>query len=278
MRVFVLILALMILLLVSVVLLAGARWRGGTARLVARLRPAVSPSPVFSAHELEGLPAPVAFYLAAVIPEGQPLRLTARLQQKGSFLLKPTADGWRPFTAVHHVCAQPPGFVWDARIAMAPGLAVRVRDSFVDGVGGMNARLGGLVKLVHAEGTPEIAAGALVRWLAEATWLPAALLPASGVRWEPLDDTSARAHLEVGATRVALDFHFGPDGLVERVYTPGRGRDVDGQSVPTPWQGRFGHWERRGGMLIPLEGEVEWLLPEGPQPYWRGRISGADYR
>lgn len=28
----------------------------------------------------------------------------------------------------------------------------------------------------------------------------------------------------------------------------------------------------RDGMLVPLEGEVAWLLPEGPKPHWRGRI------
>lgn len=30
-------------------------------------------------------------------------------------------------------------------------------------------------------------------------------------------------------------------------------------------------------MRIPLAGEVAWLLPEGPQPYWKGRIVNAVY-
>ncbi len=278
MRTLLLILGPVTLTSVLLVLIAGARWRGETRRLLARLRPVVPPSVRFSPQELEGLPAPVAYYLAAVIPEGQALHRSATLRQEGSFLLKPSPGGWRPFTAVHEVARKPPGFVWDARIAMAPGLAVRVRDSFIDGAGSMHARLAGLVRLVHVEGTPEIAAGALLRYLAEATWLPTALLPSAGVRWEALDDTSARAHLGVGTTEVWLDFHFGPDGLVERAYTPARGRDLHGRSVPTPWQGRFTRYERRGGLLIPLEGEVEWLLPEGPQPYWRGRIAEAEYR
>jgi hypothetical protein len=25
-------------------------------------------------------------------------------------------------------------------------------------------------------------------------------------------------------------------------------------------------------MLVPLSGEVAWLLPEGQKPYWRGHI------
>jgi hypothetical protein len=30
-------------------------------------------------------------------------------------------------------------------------------------------------------------------------------------------------------------------------------------------------------MRVPLDGEVAWLLPEGPKPYWRGRIAEIDY-
>jgi hypothetical protein len=30
-------------------------------------------------------------------------------------------------------------------------------------------------------------------------------------------------------------------------------------------------------MRIPLEGEVAWMLPEGQEPYWRGRITNLTY-
>ena len=75
--------------------------------------------------------------------------------------------------------------------------------------------------------------------------------------WTALDDASARATLSVASTTVSLDFHFGADSLVSRVFTPARARDVSGRSVPTPWQGRFSRYEERGGMRIPLAGEVE---------------------
>ena len=141
----------------------------------------------------------------------------------------------------------------------------------------MLASLMGLRQLVHVEGTPDIAAGALHRYLAEAAWFPTALLPSAGVVWTPLDDSSARATLTVGATTVSLDFHFDADGLVQSVFTPERARDVDGRSIPTPWQGRWSSYEERGGMRIPLAGEVEWLLPEGAQVYWRGRVTEIVY-
>lgn len=257
-----------------------ARWRTGTATLVGQLRRegTAAPPAVFTPGDLEQLPTPVARYLRAVLPEsGQVIRY-ARLTQRGRFLTRPTPDGWRPFQAVEHFTATPPGFVWDARIRMLPGLTVMVRDGFVGGRGTMVGTAMGLRRLLAIEGTPAISSGALQRYLAEAVWLPTALLPSQGVAWAPLSDSSARATLSAGATTVSVDFHFGADGLVGRIFTAGRERDLGGgRSVPTPWQGRFSRYEQRAGFRIPLAGEVEWMLPEGPQPYWRGEIIQATY-
>lgn len=272
------VLASFLLSLAGVLAVAGWRWRSRTASFVERLHghdPASSS--VVSMAELDGLPAPVVRYFRAVLREGQPVVRGGRLSQEGDFLVQPEKNGWGPFTATHYFSAGPPGFVWDARIRMAPGMTVRVRDAFLGGMGSMSASALGLVRLVHIEGTPEIAAGALHRYLAEATWYPTALLPSQGVVWTPIDDSSARATLTAGAATVSLDFRFGKDGLVETVFTPERFRDVNGRSVPTPWQGRFFDYGDRGGMLIPSRGEVGWLLPEGPQVYWRGRITEAVY-
>ena len=141
----------------------------------------------------------------------------------------------------------------------------------------MRASLHGLVTLAAVEGTPGIAAGALHRYLAEGVWLPTSLLPSQGILWTPIDDSTSRATLAVGEATVSLDFHFGADHLVRSVYTSERARDVEGRPVPTPWQGRFAEYQERHGMRIPLAGEVEWILPEGPQPYWRGHITDIQY-
>lgn len=50
-----------------------------------------------------------------------------------------------------------------------------------------------------------------------------------------------------------------------------------GRSVPTPWHGRFSDYAWRDDMRIPLAGEVEWVLPTGPQTCWRGRIRGVSF-
>jgi hypothetical protein len=279
MRTAALALGLLVLVLLAYVWWRERRFEVETRGLVTRLQ-APTPRPdsvLFSADSLRDLPEPVSRYLRAVVREGRPLVRRAHLRQTGRFLVQPAEGRWIPFDAVQEVSVDPPGFVWGARMRMGPGVQVLVRDALVGGRGSMVASVMGIVSLTRVEGTPEIAAGALHRYLAEAAWYPTALLPAAGVHWTVLDDSSARATLTSGTTTVSLDFHFGPDHLVESVFTPARGRDVEGRSVPTPWRGRWSSFEERDGMRIPLAGEVEWVLPEGPLPYWRGQVRAVAY-
>ncbi|HEX8362443.1 MAG TPA: DUF6544 family protein [Longimicrobium sp.] len=251
-------------------------WNHATAREVARLGSAPAP-PLYSPEQLEGLPPPVARYFRRVLRPGQPMIRTARLQQEGRFWLGARDGKWTPFAAEETFSSSPPGFVWDAGVRMAALLSARVRDSYIRGTGSMRARLASVIPLVDESGSPELAAGALQRYLAEAVWLPTALLPASGVKWSPLDDRTARATLTDGAVTVSLDFTFAASGEILSSYTPARHRSVDGRWIPTPWTGSYRRYERVDGMLVPMEGEVAWILPDGPLPYWRGRITRALY-
>jgi hypothetical protein len=192
-------------------------------------------------------------YFEFALTPGQPLVRRARLRQAGEFAVRP--GPWMPFTAVEHFAVQPPGFVWDASIRMAPLLSVRVRDSYLRGEGSVHGKFAALVPAVDHGGTPKMAAGALVRYLAEAAWLPSALLPSAGVRWQPVDNRTARATLTDRATTVSLDVHFGARGEIVRVSTD-RHRDINGSPVLTPWVGHFRDYARIDGMMVPMAGEV----------------------
>jgi hypothetical protein len=229
----------------------------------------------YEPRQLAGLPAPVVRYFTFALTPGQPTVGHARLRQEGTFAT--ARDRWAPFTATETFAVSPPGFVWDARVRMAPLVLVHVRDSYVAGEGAMHAAVGGLVTIVDQRGTPELAAGALLRYLAEAAWLPTALLPGSGVRWEPVDDSTARATLTDRGNTVSMDVRFGAGGEIERVSAQ-RHRDVNGTPVLTPWIGRFSSYARVEGMMVPIEGEVGWELPDGWFPYWRGRTVKAELR
>ncbi|MDQ3248146.1 MAG: hypothetical protein M3Q45_02945 [Chloroflexota bacterium] len=130
---------------------------------------------------------------------------------------------------------------------------------------------------MNMRGTPEAAHGELLRFFAEAAWYPTALLPSQGVLWEAVDDSSATATLRDGETSVTMLFRFNAEGLIDSVRAEARGALINGVIVPTPWEGHWHSYERRDGMRIPTEGEVAWVFPAGPRPYWRGRIASIVY-
>ena len=187
--------------------------------------------------------------------------------------------GWRPFEAVQDFEANPVGFVWDVRIRMAPLTEVQVRDGYVGGRASMYGAVLGIVPVVQGGDSPELRAGALQRYLAEAVWLPTVLLHGRGLSWATIDDTRARATLANGGATVALDFEFSAGGEIVGVYTPARLRAStdNGGYVALPWDGRYRRYEERGGMWVPLEAEVYLVVDGREQPYYRGRNVSIDY-
>jgi len=274
-----LLLTALVLLLVALVAAGRRRWRTATEGLVARLLERTSPAGarVVRFEALAGLPAPVQRYLRRVLTDGQPVIRSARLRQTGRFSLRPGEADGRPFEAVQTVTAHPPGFVWDARIELAPGLDVRVRDAYLGGAGSIHAAVATLVPLVDQRDRPELNAGALQRYLAEAAWYPTALLPGHGVTWTSIDEHAARATLADGPLAVDLDFRFDADGDLREVFTPARYREVGGRYVPLPWSGRYARYEAHHGLRLPTQAEVTWHLPEGDFTFFRGRVIGVEY-
>jgi hypothetical protein len=279
-RALVVVLAVVVVVFVGARLFGAHRWQEDTQDLRARLdaaREPVRPKKV-DFDELQSLPAPVQSYFRAVLEDGQPMVAGVSVRHTGTFNMGEGAeDSWKPFTSDQVVVTQRPGFDWDGRVAMMPGLPVSVHDAYVAGEGVLHASLLGLVSVVDMRGRGEVAEGELMRFFAEAAWYPTALLPSQGVRWEGLDDRSARATLEEGDISLTMLFTFDEEGLIDTVRTESRGRAVGGEVVPTPWRGRFWQYEERGGMRVPLDGEVAWLPPEGEKPYWRGHITEIDH-
>jgi hypothetical protein len=262
------------------VLFAGAefigqcRWRRSTQRLVDGMAasPIANPQNLNREDAIRTLPPTVQAYFRAVLPDQVGLVHAVQLVQRGSFNLGETDDRWVDFSAKQKVVTNPPGFVWDANMRVMLSVPVHVHDAYVAQLGMLRPSLLGLYDMADIRGSGDIAEGELMRFLAEAPWYPTCLLPGHGVTWTAIDERSAKATLVDGPNSVSLTFVFGADRLIEKVCAEARGRTVGGKLVPTPWEGSWSDYAWRDNMLVPIAGEVAWLLPEGRKPYWRGRV------
>ena len=255
-----------------------ARWRRQTAqdieRLTAKAPTAEAPAARYDRTMLVGLPTPVVRYFEFALTPGQHMIDGARIDWEGEFSIRPRR--WSAFAATQRYRVRPPGFVWDARIRVVPAVSVLVRDAYVDHEGSLRAAVGGMIDLANEHGTPDLAAGELLRYLGEAVWYPTALLPCAGVKWRSLDDHSANATLSDGTTTVSMNVDFAPSREITQL-TALRPREVNGTSVLTAWVAHLADYSLRSGMQVPGSGDAEWTLSTGPLPYWRGRLVNVHY-
>jgi hypothetical protein len=109
------------------------------------------------------------------------------------------------------ILAPPRGFVWIP--AIGSGLTrMSGSDALVDDKAWTRFWLLGTVPLVRASGTADLARSAVGRAIAEVLWVPAALLPGSGVAWEPVDADRARAVFTALGEHHAIELTVAPDG------------------------------------------------------------------
>lgn len=264
-----------LVILIAIPLIGALHWRSTTTVLLEQVVSAAQPPLSDADTRCTGcLPEPVRRFFAAVLRPGQPQIHAVELHQTGEFFVN---GSWRPLRAHQRFSVNPPAMVWDASIRMAPLLAVRVRDGYVRGEGLMHAEFAAVYPMVDQRGGHELNEGALQRFLGEAGWFPTALLPGPNTTWTAIDAHSARVTLHDGGTTASLRYRFDDEGRIAEVYSPARYREVNGKYVATPWRARTLAYGAHEGVRIPTELEVAWLLPDGPMPYWRGRINDIRY-
>jgi hypothetical protein len=224
----------------------------------------------FEPFMVEGLPAPAQRWLLRAIADGTPLARTAVLRMHGSIALSQGSEPW--LMRAEQLLSPPRGFIWRADVGT--GL-IRIRgfDRYGGGAGEMRWWLFGLVPVV-AEAGPDVSRSAAGRLGGEAALVPATLLPMYGVTWEAVDDSVARANMNVGGERVSFTIDVAPNGRLKRVVIdrwnsdPKNGsvgympfvvefqgeRIFDGYTVPAHL--RAG-WDRQGSVHVFFEAELD---------------------
>jgi hypothetical protein len=221
--------------------------------------------------DLVVLPEPVQRWLRYSQVVGKERPVTVRLKQEGQFRLSPE-QGWMPFTADQYFTTDPPALLWKATFRMAPLLTITGRDRYKEGEGSIDMRILSLIPVARKEGG-DLNQGALLRYLGEIIWFPAAAI-SPHITWEGIDANSARATMSYGGITAPATFHFDDEGRFTGL-TALRNNDATGKperwSIPVSGYGEF------QGVRIPTEGDGVWQYETGDFPYIHWRITDIQY-
>jgi hypothetical protein len=220
--------------------------------------------------DLAGLPEPVRRWLGWAGVVGTRVPATVRLTQEGRFR-QSEGGAWMPFTAVEHYTTAPPGFVWKTTMRMFPLVSIVGRDQYVDGKGSIEMRALGLIPVATASG-PAMDQGALLRYLNETVWFPAAVLGPT-IAWDTVAADAARATIRHGGVTASAVFFFDEEGrpvdMVAERQDLGRGR-------PETWSTPFTAWGEFGGVRMPTAGRAVWRYDTGDFAYIELQVTGVE--
>lgn len=231
----------------------------------------------FDPASVDGLPEPARRYLLHAIAPGTPLARSVRLRMTGEMRMSPGAETI-PMRA-EQILAPPHGLVWRAEVGT--GLQrFSGFDRYARGTGEMRWWLGGIVPIVSAGG-PDVSRSAAGRVAGEGVLLPSALLPSRGARWEAVDDSTARVHLDVGGERVTMTLTLAPDGRPLRASLL---RWKDDAGAGRPGYVRFMVDELAdertfGGYTVPTRFRAGWRLGDPDEfPFFYAVIEDARFQ
>ncbi len=234
------------------------------ARELLSKAPAREPA-ILRAEEIAHLPLPVQRWLQASGAVGRPRARTVRLIQRGG--LRTARD--QPYMAAvakQYFSVDEPGFVWTVDVTMMRVIPVVGRDTYLEGLGRMFIKAGGLVAVADGTG-PKFDQGAALRFLGEIIWFPSGAL-APYISWEPIDDRRAKGTLQFRGVTVSAVFEFDERGRFAGMTA----RRYYGDTSLETWVIPVSEWRTVRGIEMPVRGGAVWKLASGDFDYYQWEI------
>ena len=224
-------------------------------------------------EDIKGLPEPVQRYLKYTQIIGKEKIKIVRLKQGGYFRLKENQK-WMPIKAEQYFNVDSVEFIWIAKVRIAPLVSIYAKDEFIEGKGNLVVKLLGLIKIVDAKGY-EVDDGEILRFLAECIWFPSAFLN-DYIRWETIDESSAKATISYKGITASAIFHFNEKGEITKI-TAKRYREVNGKFVLEGWEGEIVAYREVNGVIIPNKVNIIWKLKTGDFCYDKVEVIDIGY-
>jgi hypothetical protein len=234
---------------------------------------------LFTPEMIAGLPDPARRYFLFAIAPRTPLRTVVELDMVGEIGLgNKERPNYQPMVA-RKILAPPHGFVWTPQIGS--GLSrVSGSDACIGDRAWTRFWLLDTVPVARTRTSSDLVRSSRARAVAEALWVPAALLPTNGVAWESIDTRRSRAHLHYDDESFALDLTVAEDGRPLSV-SMNRWTNANPQHVfrYQPFGATVEETGTFGGYTIPTRidagngfGTDEYF------PFFRAQVMGARFR
>jgi hypothetical protein len=235
--------------------------------VIARLQPA--PGDVVTREMLDGAPPAMRRYLTWTGVVGRPIPGSMALRQTGR--IRPDNDKpWWRFSAEESFLMGLPAFRWLAHVRMAGLPLLRVSDSYIAGRGRTQVRLARVLTVADHRGS-EINEAALLRYLSEMVWFPAAFL-LGNVDRRQIGRNAAHVTIRDAGLSVTGTFRFDDVGR-PLGFTALRSRDLGGNRFHAdPWIAAFTAYGELNGVRVPIEGWSGYRLPSGILRYIELRV------
>lgn len=187
-------------------------------------------------------------YFNFSIAPGAPLVPAVELDMRGELGLGSIEDPkYTPMTA-YQILAPPHGLVWRIQVGAVSG-----SDGATNSTSWTRFWLFGLIPVVRISNDKDHHRSAFGRVVAEAAiWTPAMLLPSEHVRWEAIDESTARAIVTFGEFRQEVYLTVAQDGQPKHVVISRWSNENSSQEYRLqPFGGYLADFRQFGGYMLP---------------------------
>jgi hypothetical protein len=266
----------MLILFVSVISYAHFNFQRLVQQEITQLVQQLEPEDnrVIRENDLGDLPGPVKNWLRKSGAVGRSSISIGKVTQKADMKMKPEQADWMSATATQYTTIDIPAFIWIVEVKMNSLLSAVGRDKFENGKGEMLIKLNSLLSVVHEKGE-KIDEGSLQRYLGEMVWFPSLAL-SPYIRWEPIDDSAAKATLTYKGTTGSGTFHFNSRGEVT-AFSALRYKGNESTAKRHEWIMNITDYKSFEGIKVPCKMTATWKMDGGDWTWLRLEVTDIQY-
>ncbi|MEX2596440.1 MAG: DUF6544 family protein [Salibacteraceae bacterium] len=215
---------------------------------------------ILSIDDIEGLPLPVKKWLLSSGAVGKVKTLNGKITQSARMKLNREQKEWYNAKATQYTMIDEPSFHWTLHLSMNELMWFKGRDKFQNGKGEMLIKINSLINVVNESGE-KIDEGSIQRYLGEMVWFPS-LAVSPYIRWEQIDDLSAKATMSYKNTKGGGTFYFNEQGDFTK-FIAMRFQGNEPNAERKEWVLTVDGYRVFEGIKVPSRMEATWQLEEG---------------